>query len=323
MTECGSTVRWMALLVAVVLLGCVDPQPKSLTLPSLEDAQRQELRALTKFNARRFKEECASIDSILQSSSFEVVPLPAGIRLARSKAESQSEALNGWLCKSGDRVVWSWVARSLKGDSLSTGVDEFIVDRDAVPQAFHEVAKHTGHNHDVDVWSPSVSAFGVRGVPGEIPPYTPVHLEVNQRRSIRDTAWARAVMRGEFPEAPWLNAFVLDMEVAKRPAISEQGLFVHVHSTRSRSLQAGEVVLLRIRTSSLMTESENETDLEWSVGTPDQLVPALERALVAHADARTLSIWAASNWAFGADGIPSANIPPRSPIRFDVEVVPL
>ena len=323
MTECGSTVRWMALLVAVVLLGCVDPQPKSLTLPSLEDAQRQELRALTKFNAQRFKEECASIDSILQSSSFEVVPLPAGIRLARSKAESQSEGLNGWLCKSGDRVVWSWVARSLNGDSLSTGVDEFIVDRDAVPQAFHEVAKHTGHNHDVDVWSPSVSAFGVRGVPGEIPPYTPVHLEVNQRRSIRDTAWARSVMRGEVSELPWLESFMLERDASARPEKLSEGLFVTVHSTRQAPLNMGDVALLRIRTSSVMGGRETETDLEWPVGTPDQLVPALEKALAQIPAASTLSIWSTSHWAFGETGIPSADIPPRSPVRFDVEVVPL
>jgi len=323
MATSGPSVRWVALMAGTLLFSCVEPQPKSLTLPSLEDAQRQERKALVKFNAQRFNEECVAIDSALRVMGVDAQVLAGGVRLAKTSNALQEPTQRDWQPKGGDLVVWSWVARSLDGDSLSVGEDEFTVDRDAVPQAFHEAAKHVGHRQDVEVWSPSVSAFGVRGVPGEIPPYTPVHLEVNQRRSIRDTAWARSVMRGEVSELPWLESFMLERDASARPEKLSEGLFVTVHSTRQAPLNMGDVALLRIRTSSVMGGRETETDLEWPVGTPDQLVPALEKALAQIPAASTLSIWSTSNWAFGETGIPSADIPPRSPVRFDVEVVPL
>ena len=323
MATSGPAVRWVALMASILLFSCVEPQPKTLTLPSLDDAQRQERQALAKFNAQRFSEECAAIDSVLRATGRDAQVLPGGVRLASKSSALQEPRGYEWQPKSGDLVVWSWVARSLDGDSLSAGEDEFTVDRDAVPKAFHEASKHVSHFQDVEVWSPSVSAFGVRGVPGEIPPYTPVHLEVSQRRSIRDTAWAKGVMRGEVHESLWLEAFVLEMDKSARPERIAEGLYVTVHSTRTASLQSGDVVFLRIRTSAVMGGRETETDLEWPVGTPDQLVPALENVLAQTPTAGTLSIWAISKWAFGESGIPSADIPPRSPVRFDVEVVPL
>jgi len=321
------SVRWVALMAGILLFSCVEPQPKTLTLPSLEDAQRQERQALAKFNARRFSEECVAIDSVLRATGREAQILPGGVRLTSNSTSTlnplHESSGNEWRPEAGHRVVWSWIARSLDGDSLAAGVDEFTVDRDAVPKAFHEAAKHAGHRQDMEVWSPSVSAFGVRGVPGEIPPYTPVHLEVSQRRSIRDTAWARGMMRGEVPESLWLEAFVIEKDDSARPERLEEGLYVTVHSSRTAPIQSGDVVLLRIRTSAVMGGRETETDLEWPVGTPDQLVPALENALAQTPTAHTLSIWATSIWAFGEAGIPSAEIPPRSPVRFHVEVVPL
>ena len=59
----------------------------------------------------------------------------------------------------------------------------------------------------------------------------------------------------------------------------------------------------------------------WKVGTPDQLVPALEAAFSAHPDVRTMTVWSTSDQAFGTDGAPSAGIEPHRPMRFDVEVV--
>jgi hypothetical protein len=130
-------------------------------------------------------------------------------------------------------------------------------------------------------------------------------------------------MRGEVSELPWLESFMLERDASARPEKLSEGLFVTVHSTRQAPLNMGDVALLRIRTSSVMGGRETETDLEWPVGTPDQLVPALEKALAQIPAASTLSIWSTSHWAFGETGIPSADIPPRSPVRFDVEVVPL
>jgi FKBP-type peptidyl-prolyl cis-trans isomerase len=312
-------------VVASVVWGCVEPKPKSLTLPTQEDAERDVRRAMAAFNEDRFDMECAAIDSLLAKdpSASVAMSLGGGMRLV---PELEGVALHAtrlaWKPVAGDRVTWQWTARSLQGDSLTSGVNEFAVELDPVPRVFHEAAKNLGHAQAGRVWSPSVSAFGVRGIPGEIPPFTPLQLDVEQRRSVRDSAWWAGVRRGEESEAVWLDQFVRGLSQPE-PAQERDGIWVQVHSTQERSLQSGEPVLLRIRTSEVRGGTQRESAMEWNVGTPDQIVPALQAALESHPAARTLTVWSASKYAFGEDGVDKAGIPPRTPLRFEVEVLPL
>jgi hypothetical protein len=187
---------------------------------------------------------------------------------------------------------------------------------------FHEAAKELGHVQSGRIWSPSISAFGVRGIPGEIPPYATLQLEVEQRRSTQDSAWWEGVRRGEENETLWLGQFVQSLP-QPLPVEAAEGVWVQVHTSRQASLRDGETVLLRIRTTPVRSNADRETTVEWRVGTPDQVVSALQVALAAWPKAGTLSVWSTSMNAFGEDGVPKAGIPPHTPIRFDVEVVPL
>lgn len=63
-----------------------------------------------------------------------------------------------------------------------------------------------------------------------------------------------------------------------------------------------------------------ESTLEWVRGTPDQLVPALEKALLVHPGAEVMTVWTTSEHAFQKKGVPAAGVRPRTPVRFDVQV---
>ena len=171
------------------------------------------------------------------------------------------------------------------------------------------------------VWSPSLSAFGVRGIPGEIPPYTPVRLEVEQARAVRDTAWWSGVRRGEYAETTWLESYVGALDSTLRPKPIAAGIWATIHTTMDSNLFPNEAIALNIRTASMDGTFERETQMEWIVGTQDQLVPAIEETLLVMPNARTMSIWTTAESAFGAEGSPEAGIPARTPLRFDIEII--
>ena len=314
-------VSWVV-LGAVIVAGCVEPQPQTLTLPTAADQNKKVRQAMVEFNEARFQEECAAIDSAIAKTSLPADTLPGGVLLQHGNAApANEEGLKGWKAAPGDRVQWAWEAYTLGGSLLTSGSDEFEVERGAVPRAFHEAAKSLGHDVEVDVWSPSVSAFGVRGVPGEIPPFTPVRLHVRQTRSVQDTAWWGGVQRGVLDEAFWLQNAVQSMEGKGKPAEVTEGVWAQVHSEHNKPCEVDQTVLLRIRTATLDASMERENQMEWKVGTQDQLVPALEQALSSLSTAQTLTVWCTSALAFGRDGSPEAGIAPRTPLRFEVEVV--
>lgn len=272
--------------------------------------------SMTSFNEARFKAECAVIDSVVRAEgrSFEV--LPGGVIVQRATSEMDDEQ-EGWRPGAGNWVRWEWQAFTLDGVSLTNGQDEFELERGAVPRAFHEAAQRLGHGEEADVWSPSLSAFGVRGVPGEVPPFSPVKIHVTQTRSRQDTAWLSEVQRGAWPEADWLDTHLLGVEAEWLMP----GVMVHVHRDATQATKKGDLVQLRIQTSVLDGRLSRETQLEWVVGTQDQLVMALERALLAYPQAEHLTVWSTSTHAFGEEGSMAAGIPGKTPIRFDVEVI--
>jgi len=309
-----------AVLGAVIVAGCVEPQPQTLTLPSSADQEKKVRQAMVEFNEARFQEECAAIDSAVAKTRWPADTLPGGVLLQHdTAAPAMQQGLKGWQASPGDRVQWTWEAYTLGGSLLTSGSDEFEVERGAVPRAFHEAAKSLGHDVEADVWAPSVSAFGVRGVPGEIPPFTPVRLHVRQTRSVQDTAWWGGVQRGVLDEAFWLQNAVQSMKGQHVEVAA--GVWVQVHSEHSKPREVDETVLLRIRTATLDASMERETQMEWKVGTQDQLVLALEEALTSYPRAKRLTIWSTSISAFGESGSPTVEIPAMTPLRFDVEVI--
>ena len=311
-----------AVLGAMVLVSCVEPQPQTLTLPTAADQDKKVRQAMVEFNEARFQEECAAIDSAIAKTRLPADTLHGGVLLQRDITAAPTQAgLREWQASPGDRVQWAWEAYTLGGSLLTSGSDEFDVERGAVPRAFHEAAKSLGHDVEADVWSPSVSAFGVRGVPGEIPPFTPVRLHVRQTRSVQDTAWWSGVQRGVLDEAFWLQNAVQSMEGQGQPVEVAEGVWAKVHSEHSKPHEVDQTVLLRIRTATLDASMERETQMEWEVGTQDQLVPALEQALSSLSTAQTLTVWCTSALAFGRDGSPEVGIAPHTPLRFEVEVV--
>jgi FKBP-type peptidyl-prolyl cis-trans isomerase len=51
-------------------------------------------------------------------------------------------------------------------------------------------------------------------------------------------------------------------------------------------------------------------------------VSALERAVMHSRIAEKFTVWSVSDQAFGSQGSSRAGIPSRTPLRFDVEVIP-
>ena len=317
---------WTATL-AVAWTSCLEQEPQTLTLPKLADEDRQVRKAMVEFNEARFQKESEAILAAIRQTELPSDTLRGGVVLQHlpqdSTTATSSQGLKGWHAQAGDRVIWTWEAFTLDGKRLTAGQDEYEVERGAVPQAFHEAAKHLGHLERADVWTPSLSAFGVRGIPGEIPPYMPLRLRVQQSRSIQDTAWWSAIQRAETSEAPWLVAFLKDLTTDSVAQQITEGVWLQVHSARSESWTKDQTLSLRIRTSACVGDFERETPMEWRLGTQDQLVPALERAVLHSRQAERFTVWSVSGQAFGSQGSSRAGIPPRTPLRFDVEVIPL
>ena len=323
---CRSWLIWAAAL-AVAWTGCIEPEPQTLTLPTLAEEDRQVRKAMVEFNEARFQEEREAILAAIRQTELPSDTLRGGVVLQRlsqdSTASTLSQGLNGWRAGIGDRVAWAWEAYTLDGKRLTAGKDEFEVERGAVPQAFHEAAKQLGHLERADVWTPSLSAFGVRGIPGEVPPYMPLRLRVQQSWSILDTAWWSAIQRAQASEAPWLAAFLKELTADTVAQQITEGVWLQVQSSRREPWAEDQTLSLRIRTSACVGNFERETQLEWRPGTQDQLVPALELAVLHSRQAERLTVWSVSEQAFGSKGSSRAGIPPRTPLRFDVEVVPL
>ena len=317
---------WTATL-AVALTSCLEPEPQTLTLPTLADEDRQVRKAMVEFNEARFQEEREAIVSAIRQTPLPSDTLRGGVVLQRLPQDSTkstlSIGLDDWRPGVGDRVVWAWEAYTLDGKRLTAGQDEFAVERGAVPQAFHEAAKQLGHLEHADVWTPSLSAFGVRGIPGEVPPYMPLRLRIEQSRSIQDTAWWAAIQRAETSEVPWLAAFLQDVTPDSLAQQISEGVWLQVHSSRREPWAEDQTLSLRIRTSACVGNFERETQMEWRLGTQDQLVPALEHAVLHSRHAERFTVWSVSDQAFGSQGSFRAGIPPHTPLRFDVEVVPL
>ena len=318
----GRWLRGCSALLACAGIGCIEPQPQTLTLPSTQQEDRAVRTAMVEFNEDRLQNELAAIDSATRHLSIPLDSLSGGVLLQHLGSEHvECPLLSAWRATAGDRVQWTWQAFTLDGNELSSGQDEFMVGQGSVPSAFHQAAEHLGHNTKAVVWSPSLSAFGVRGIPGEIPPYTPVRLEVEQARAVRDTAWWSGVRRGEYAETMWLESYVGALDSTLRPTPIAAGIWATIHTTMDSNLFPNEAVALNIRTASMDGSFERETQMEWIVGTQDQLVPAIEETLLVMPNARTISIWTTSESAFGAEGSPEAGIPARTPLRFDIEII--
>lgn len=313
--------RWM-MLCTVALGACEPPRAVPPNMPNAEERAQATRKQLRAFNAARFQQERHEVDSAAHVHAPQALALSGGMWLSLEEGDDglfQSPPLEG------DRVEWTWVARGLDGDTLTSGEQDFFVEKDALPLCFHEVAKATPWRGQGRFWTTSTTAFGASGLPGEVPPFTPLEVSFSQRRPAFDPSWLHEVQQGEFAEEVWLAAFV--EEVAPQAARLE-GLAVWVDCIDcDLSVSDGGAVRLDILTvdaqSILEGEQGRESAMEWSRGTPDQLVPALERALLSHPGAEVLTVWTTSEHAFQRKGVPAAGVRPRTPVRFDVQVSPV
>lgn len=310
------------MLCTVALGACEPPRAVPPNMPNAEERARATRKQLRAFNAARFEQERHEVDSAAHVHASEAVALPGGMWLS---LEEGDEGLSHPVPQAGDRVAWTWVAQGLDGDTLTSGEEDFFVDKDALPLCFHEVAKVTPWRGQGRFWTTSTTAFGASGIPGKVPPFTPLTVHFSQRRPAFDLSWLIEVQRGEFEEDVWLAAFV---EEAAPHAAKLEDLSVWVDCIDcDLPVQDGGAMRLDILTvdaqSILAGEQGIESAMEWSRGTPDQLVPALEKALLAHPGAEVLTVWTTSEYAFQPKGVPSAGVRPRTPVRFDVQVSPV
>ena len=90
---------------------------------------------------------------------------------------------------------------------VDVGEEDFLVEKDALPLCFHEVAKSTPWHGQGQFWTTSTTAFGASGIPGEVPPFTALEIYFTQQRPVLDPSWLDEVQKGTFEEEVWLKAF--------------------------------------------------------------------------------------------------------------------
>ena len=126
------------MLCTVAFGACEPPRAVPPNMPNAEERARATRKQLRAFNAARFEQERHEVDSAAHVHASEAVALPGGMWLS---LEEGGEGLSHPVPQAGDRVAWTWVAQGLDGDTLTSGEEDFFVDKDALPLCFHEVAK--------------------------------------------------------------------------------------------------------------------------------------------------------------------------------------
>ena len=312
---------WL-LIVGTLLLSCEPPRAVPPNMPSAEERAQATRNRLRAFNAARFEQERQDVDSSALMDAPEAVGLPGGMWLSLDEG---GPGLFPEPPVAGDRVQWTWVARNLDGDTLTSGEEDFLVEKDALPLCFHEVAKSTPWHGQGQFWTTSSTAFGASGIPGEIPPFTALEIHFTQRRPVLDASWLAEVQQGMFEEEVWLKAF---LEEAAPDAVRLAGLPVWVEcidcDLSAPSERTLRLDILTVDAQSILEGVQGKGVPRWSgCAAPDQLVPALEQALLSHPGAEVLTVWTTSEHAFQRKGVPAAGVRPATPVRFDVQVSPV
>lgn len=312
--------RWLLLFTAL-WSACEPPRAVPPNMPNAEaraQATRNRLRA---FNAARFEQERHEVDSSAHANALHANALPGGMWLC---LEGEDVGLFEEHPAAGDRVQWAWVGLGLGGDTLTSGEEDFLVEKDALPLCFHEVAKATPWCGQGRFWTTSTTAFGASGIPGEVPPFTALEIHFSQRRPVLDASWLTEVQQGVLEEGVWLKAFVKEAAPGAEQ-LADLPVWVDCIDCALTEPGVGAVRLdiLTVDAQSILEGAQgSESTLEWVRGTPDQLVPALEKALLAHPGAEVMTVWTTSEHAFQKKGVPAAGVRPRTPVRFDVQVSP-
>ena len=128
------------LLAGMLLLSCEPPRAVPPNMPNAEERAQATRNRLRAFNAARFEQERHDVDSAAHTHAPEAVGLPGGMWLSLDEG---GPGLFSAPPVAGDRVQWTWVAQNLDGDTLTLGEEDFLVEKDALPLCFHEVAKST------------------------------------------------------------------------------------------------------------------------------------------------------------------------------------
>ena len=101
---CRSWLIWAAAL-AVAWTGCIEPEPQTLTLPTLAEEDRQVRKAMVEFNEARFQEEREAIVAAIRQTPFLSDTLRGGVVLQRlpqdSTTSTLSQGLDNWRAESG------------------------------------------------------------------------------------------------------------------------------------------------------------------------------------------------------------------------------
>ena len=310
------------LLVGMLLFSCEPPRAVPPNMPNAEERAQATRNRLRAFNAARFEQERQDVDAAARTHAPDAVGLPGGMWLSLDEGGPR---LFSAPPEAGDRVQWTWVAQNLDGDTLTSGEEDFLVEKDALPLCFHEVAKSTPWHGQGRFWTTSTTAFGASGIPGEVPPFTALEIHFTQRRPVLDASWLAEVQQGTFEEEVWLKAFLEEAApgAARLPDASCVGglhrlWFVcacrtgnavgHPHTRRTSHF--GRRPRQRVHNG---VGAWHPRTAGACLGT-GVVVPSRGRGVDGVDNVRTC---------LPAEGRASAGVRPRTPVRFDVQVSPV
>lgn len=295
------------------MMCCGGPEPQPLTLQDDVDVDRALRHEMTEFHAARFQVERSLLDSLCAASGKECVELPGGIWAAwvRGEAAEGREAF-----ALGQPVTWDWHAFTTTGTHVLHRREVVRFGDGTVPAAWDEVAQRMAPGDSVVMWVPSFSAFGPRGIPGTLPPFTPLVVHA----TIAGAADALHLPAGK-DECALLQQWV----AVHAPLATEveDGVWVEVLPSNAPRARQSPRSLLRIETQNAWGQAKRHaTHMHWQPGAPNQVVSALEVALASFPSATRLKVYAVSAKAFGERGVPQAELLPNTPLVFELEFAP-
>ena len=174
------SVSFLALAVfALAIQSCNSNDRSQSEYGSLEQRQRNLSKAMLEYNAARLAAELQVIDSLSVAWGWTPEVISGGI--VCEKIASSSEGLSSVPVFEGDTVLWDINVSLINGVScFSMDSLQFVLGSAIRPSGFEAIATNVLRGDSVRAMVPSLMGYGIKGLPGKIPPGALLVLRLRQ-----------------------------------------------------------------------------------------------------------------------------------------------
>lgn len=178
-----SSQRFVSVVTLLVMYLCIQScatDDRSQDEYGARDQRQRDLsNAMLEYNASRLTAELQIIDSLSVTWGWAPVVIPGGI--VCEKIVASSEDVSSVPVLEGDTVLWDVSVSLINGVScFSMDALQFVVGSAIQPSGFEAIATNALRGDSVRAMVPSLMGYGIKGMPGKVPPGALLVLHLRQ-----------------------------------------------------------------------------------------------------------------------------------------------